>query len=59
MSMLFGSALSFGSFVFVVVFAQVSTLRIFRFALRLGFRFMVYLNPKVEGLGLRFETLGL
>jgi len=37
--MLFGSPLSFGSFVLAVVIAQVSTLHIFRSALRFGFRF--------------------
>jgi len=44
MPMLFGSALSFGSFVLVVVVAQVSTLfsSYFRFGLRLGFRFRGY-----------------
>jgi len=38
--MLFGSNLSFTTFVLVVVVVQVSTLHIFRFALRLGFRFI-------------------
>ena len=40
MPMLFGSSLSFTTFVLVVVVAQASTLslHIFRFALRLGFR---------------------
>ena len=45
MSMLFGSALSFGSFVLVVVVAQVSTLLIFS----------VLLHVWVLGLGIMFR----
>jgi len=49
MSMLFGSALSFGSFVLVVVVAQVSTLLIFS----------VLLHVWALGLGIMFWGLGL